>query len=412
MKVYLVGGALRDKLLGLPLSDRDWVVTGASPEDMRAQGFRQVGKDFPVFLHPETGEEYALARTERKVAPGYKGFQVHATPDVRLEDDLRRRDLTINAMAEDSNGHLIDPFGGREDLAQGLLRHVSPAFSEDPVRILRVARFAARFAALGFRVAPQTCTLMQVMVDAGEVDALVPERVWVELERALAEQQPSVFFQVLRQCRALAPLFPEIDCLYGIPQRPEYHPEIDTGIHTMMVLEQASLLSPDSQVRFAALVHDVGKGATPPEEWPRHVRHEQRGVRIIEALCRRLRIPNQFRDLARLVARYHCLCHRAEELRPGTLLKMLEALDVFRRPQRLTQFLLACEADARGRQGYEQQPYLQAERLRTAVQSALTVDPSLLAIQGYRGKEMAAALRRHRIAAIAAGNTPRQSSPP
>jgi len=411
MKVYLVGGALRDKLLGLPLSDRDWVVTGASPEDMRARGFRQVGKDFPVFLHPETGEEYALARTERKVAPGYRGFQVHATPDVRLEDDLRRRDLTINAMAEDSDGRLIDPFGGREDLARRLLRHVSPAFSEDPVRILRVARFAARFAPLGFRVAPQTCALMQAMVDAGEVDALVPERVWMELERALAEPQPSVFFQVLRHCHALAPLFPEIDCLYGIPQRPEYHPEIDTGIHTMMVLEQACRLSADSQVRFAALVHDLGKGATPREAWPRHYGHEQRGVRIIEALCQRLRIPNQYRDLARLVSRYHCQCHRVDELRPGTLLRMLEAVDAFRRPQRLAQFLLACEADARGRQGYEQQPYPQAERLRSALQCALTVAPRLLAAQGYQGKEMAAALRQQRIAAIAAGKTQKLSPP-
>jgi len=411
MKVYLVGGALRDKLLGLPVYDRDWVVTGATPEDMRARGFRQVGKDFPVFLHPETGEEYALARTERKVAPGYKGFQVHAAPDVRLEDDLRRRDLTINAMAEDSDGRLIDPFGGREDLAQGLLRHVSPAFSEDPVRILRVARFAARFAPLGFRVAPQTCVLMQRMVAAGEVNALVPERVWAELDRALAEQQPPIFFQVLRQCHALAQLLPEIDCLYGIPQRPEYHPEIDTGIHTMMVLEQASHLSSDSQVRFAALVHDLGKGSTPREAWPRHHGHEQRGVKIIEALCQRLRIPNQYRDLARLVARYHCQCHRIDELRPDTLLRMLEAVDAFRRPQRLTQFLLACEADARGRQGFEQRPYPQAERLRNALQCALTVNPRLLAKQGYQGKEMAAALRQQRIAAIAAGKKQGQSPP-
>jgi len=403
LKVFQVGGAVRDKLLNLPVDDRDWVVVGATPEEMLAKGFRQVGRDFPVFLHPETHEEYALARTERKVAPGYRGFQVHADPQVTLEEDLRRRDLTINAMAATEDGRIIDPYGGRRDLERRILRHVSPAFSEDPVRILRVARFAARFKPLGFSVAPETRALMYAMVEADEVAALVPERVWAEVERALGEAEPPEFFKVLRDCHALEVLFPEIDRLYGVPQRPQYHPEIDTGLHTMMVLEQATRLAKDTCVRFAALVHDLGKGTTPREQWPSHKGHEQRSAALIEALCQRLRIPNRYRDLAVAVARYHTHCHRAAELRPGTLLKTLEALDAFRRPARLEDFLLACEADARGRLGLEAQPYPQADIFRRAFRQAQSVEPRRLAEAGLKGEALADELRRLRIQAIAQG---------
>ena len=363
MQIYLVGGAVRDKLLGLEVKDRDYVVVGATPEDMVAQGFRPVGADFPVFLHPETKEEYALARTERKTGRGYKGFTVYAAPDVTLEDDLRRRDLTINAMAEAPDGALIDPFGGAEDLRNGVLRHVSDAFSEDPVRILRVARFAARFADMGagdsepcFKVADATNALMQRMVADGEVDALVAERVWAELERALATVRPSIFFQVLRACGALDRLFPEIAALFGVPQPPKHHPEIDTGVHVMLVIDQAARLSPDTRVRFAALMHDLGKGTTPPADWPRHIGHEAAGTKLVTEFCRRLRVPNDYRDLGLLVARYHTHCHRAAELKPTTLLDTLEALDAFRRPERVEMFVLACEADARGRTGFEAAP--------------------------------------------------------
>ena len=401
MKVYLVGGAVRDRLLNLPVDERDWVVVGATPGEMLAQGFRQVGRDFPVFLHPETHEEYALARTERKVGPGYHGFQVHADPRVTLEEDLRRRDLTINAMAEAEDGEIIDPYGGRRDLERRILRHVSPAFGEDPVRILRVARFAARLKPLGFTLASETRDLMGDMVQRGEVDALTPERVWMELERALGEADPPEFFKVLRDCHALEALFPEIDRLYGVPQRPQYHPEIDTGLHTMMVLEQATLLTEDTCIRFAALAHDVGKGTTPRAQWPGHRGHEQRSAALIEALCQRLRIPNRYRDLAVAVARYHTHCHRAAELRPATLLQTLESLDAFRRPQRLEDFLTACEADARGRLGLETQPYPQAEIFRRAFQAALSVIPRALAEQGLQGQALAEELRRRRIQAIA-----------
>ncbi len=394
---------MRDRLLHLPVDEQDWVVTGSSPAEMLAKGYRQVGQDFPVFLHPDTHEEYALARTERKVAPGYKGFQVHAAPDVTLGDDLRRRDLTINAMAETEEGELIDLCGGRDDLKQRILRHVSPAFSEDPVRILRVARFAARFKPLGFRVAPETCELMHAMVKKGEVEALTAERVWTELERALGEKDPPEFFKVLRDCHALEVLFPEIDRLFGIPQRADYHPEIDTGLHTMMVLEQAAHLSQDLRVRFAALVHDLGKGTTPRALWPRHTGHEKHSVELIQALCKRLRIPKRYRDLAIGVARYHTHCHRAAELRPDTLLKTLESLDVFRRPERLDAFLLGCEADARGRLGLEKQPYPQADIFRNAYRQALSVEPRILVKQGLQGRELAAELRRLRIKAIAQG---------
>lgn len=400
MKIYKVGGCVRDRLLGLPVTDNDWVVVGATPEDMIAQGFKPVGKDFPVFLHPETKEEYALARTERKTGPGYTGFAFHASPEVTLEEDLARRDLTINAMAETEDGTIIDPYGGLPDLERRLLRHVSPAFVEDPVRILRVARFAARFRPLGFRIADETLALMKRMVDNGEVDALVPERVWQETVRALGEKMPQVFFEVLRACGALARLFPEIDRLFGVPQNPEHHPEIDTGVHTLLVLEQAARLSTDTAVRFAALVHDVGKGLTPPELWPKHPDHEARGVPLVEDICARYRVPKAFRDLAVLVTRYHLHYHRAAELTPGELLDLFEAVDAFRRPDRFEQFLLACEADSRGRPGYENADFEQPRLLRAVLAAAAAIRGGDLAREGLRGEALADELRRRRIAAI------------
>ncbi len=401
MKTYLVGGAVRDRLLGLPVAERDWVVVDATAAELLARGYKQVGKDFPVFLHPHTREEHALARTERKTARGYHGFDVHATPDVSLEDDLRRRDLTINAMALAQDGSLVDPFGGRADLQERWLHHVSTAFSEDPVRILRVARFAARLGPLGFRVHPDTVGLMRDMVAAGEVDALVAERVWKELQRALEDAEPWRFIEVLQECGALARLFPEIDALYGVPQPVAHHPEVDTGVHTLLVLRQAARLSKDPEVRFAALVHDLGKGVTPRDEWPRHVGHERRGVALVQALCERIRTPASYRDLGMLAARYHLLCHRAAELRPSTVLRLLEATDALRRPQRFAWLLLACEADARGRLGREAEPYPQAELLRSARDATLSVDPQALAGQGLRGAAMGEALRRLRVQALA-----------
>lgn len=398
METYLVGGAVRDRLLGLAVKDRDFVVVGSTPEAMTARGFRMVGADFPVFLHPVTKEEYALARTERKSGRGYKGFTVYAGPEVTLEEDLRRRDLTINAMAEDESGRLIDPFGGAADLKQGILRHVSPAFVEDPLRVLRVARFAARF---GFAVAPETLTLMSDIVAQGELEQLVAERVWSEIERALAEARPRRFFEVLRECRALARLLPEIDALFGVPQRPDYHPEIDTGVHTLMVLEQATQLSTDARVRFAALTHDLGKGTTPPDDWPKHHGHEQRGVELVKALCQRMRAPNEFRDLGVLVARFHGNCHRAAELRAATMLEMFEAIDGFRRPERMDMFLLACEADFRGRTGYESRDYPQAERMRMALAAACAVDTTA-AVAGQTGPAAGEAIRAARLVAIRA----------
>lgn len=397
METYLVGGAVRDRLLGLPGQDRDYVVVGATPEDMTARGFRMVGADFPVFLHPETKEEYALARTERKSGRGYKGFTVYAGPDVTLEQDLERRDLTINAMAEDAHGKLIDPFGGARDLKQGILRHVSAAFVEDPLRVLRVARFAARF---GFAIARETLDLMRAIVAQGEMEALVAERVWVEIDRALGEQRPRRFFEVLRECGALQRLLPELDALFGVPQSPEHHPEIDTGIHTLLVLDQAVRLSPDPKVRFAALLHDLGKGDTPPAEWPKHHGHEERSVARVEALSRRLRVPNEYRDLARLVARYHPHCLRVAELRASTLLDTLEALDAFRRPERVDDFVLACEADFRGRPGHEDRPYPQAGHFRQALAAARGVDAGQVAASGGTGVEIAEKIRQQRIAAL------------
>ncbi|MCC6533927.1 MAG: multifunctional CCA addition/repair protein [Burkholderiales bacterium] len=376
MKVYAVGGAVRDELLGLPVKDRDYVVVGATPEDLLRLGYRPVGRDFPVFLHPETHEEYALARTERKSGRGYRGFQVYAAPDVTLEDDLARRDLSINAMARAADGALIDPFGGAGDIRARRLRHVGPAFAEDPVRILRVARFAAR---LGFTIAPETMALMRTMVDEGEVDHLVAERVWQELSRGLMAAHPSRMFDALRGCGALARILPELDRLFGVPQPPQHHPEIDAGDHIMRALECAAQRDEPLEVRFALLVHDLGKGTTPPEEWPRHLGHEERSLPLIEALCERLRVPIPSRELALAVARWHTHVHRAFELRPGSILRMLEQNDAFRRSERLELLVRACECDARGRAGLEQRPYPQADRIRAAASAATTVDAGAIA---------------------------------
>jgi tRNA nucleotidyltransferase (CCA-adding enzyme) len=401
MQTYLVGGAVRDRLLGLPVSERDWVVVGATPAELEQLGYRRVGASFPVFLHPATGEEYALARTERKSGPGYRGFEVRAEPDVTLEDDLRRRDLTINAMAEDADGRIIDPYGGQADLAARRLQHVSDAFREDPVRILRVARFAARFASLGFSVAPATLQLMREMVQAGEAAALVPERVWQETATALGTERPDVFIATLRECGALAVIMPEVDRLWGVPQPARWHPEIDTGVHLLMALQQSAIASPKPEVRFAVLTHDLGKGTSPPGSWPKHAGHEQRSADLAAALCERLGAPNRFRELAVAVARYHGLCHRALELRAGTVLKILEGIDAFRRPERFADFLAACEADARGRLGLSQAPYPQAAWLRTAFGAARAVDAAALAAQGLAGTALGQALQERRIRAVA-----------
>ncbi len=400
MKAYLVGGAVRDRLLGLPVRERDWVVVGETPEGMIRRGFKQVGKDFPVFLHPETHEEYALARTERKVAAGHRGFVVHAAPDVTLEEDLRRRDLTINAMAMTPDGELIDPYGGREDLKKRILRHVSPAFAEDPLRILRVARFAAKLAHLGFRVAPETMELMRRMVAAGEVDALTPERVWQELVRALGERTPARFFEVLRECGANARLFPEIDRLFGVPQPVKWHPEIDTGVHVLMALTQAARLTPDTVTRFAALTHDLGKGLTPPHQWPSHRGHETRGLEPLAQLCQRLKAPRAYHRLARKVMRYHCQCHRVFELRPVTIVDMLYALEVLHQERDFEPFLLACQADIQGRKGWQDRPYPQADWWRALRQAALRVKAGDLLAKGLRGKALGMELRQARIRAV------------
>jgi tRNA nucleotidyltransferase (CCA-adding enzyme) len=400
MQVYLVGGAVRDALLGQAVKERDWVVVGGTREDLLRLKYREVGRDFPVFLHPDTHQEYALARLERKVSPGYRGFTVEFGPEVTLEEDLARRDLTINAIAQADDGTLVDPYGGRRDLDARVLRHVSPAFVEDPVRVLRVARFAARFAPLGFRIASETLDLMRAMVERGEVDALVAERVWQETEKALREPKASEFFRVLRECGALQRIYPEIDALFGVPQPPEWHPEIDTGVHTLMVLDQAALLSPDLKVRFAALVHDLGKGATPPEQWPGHRGHEERSVALIEALAERLRLPSDYRELSVIVARYHGNVHRAAELKPSTILAFFERADAFRRPERFTQVLLACEADSRGRAGLENLPYPQRHYLQAARDAAAAIKPSAEDIATHTGEKIAELLRRRRLHAV------------
>jgi tRNA nucleotidyltransferase (CCA-adding enzyme) len=401
MKVYLVGGAVRDRLLGLPVHDRDHVVVGARPDDLVQLGYKPVGKDFPVFLHPQTGEEYALARTERKTGRGYHGFAFDTAADVTLEDDLRRRDLTINAMAEDEGGALIDPYHGADDLRDGVLRHVSPAFAEDPVRVLRVARFAARYAQRGFRIADETRELMRRMVAAGEVDHLQAERTWAETQKALAESTPSAFLQALRDCAALKILFPEVDALYGVPQRAEFHPEIDSGIHTGMVLDMAARLAPgDALIGWCALTHDLGKALTPKELLPRHHGHEHAGVAPIEALCRRLKVPTEYSALAILVCRLHLLAHTAFELRAATVLGLFEQLDAFRRPDRVRQFLLACEADKRGRLGLAESAYPQAEFLRSAFAAANGVEAAPFVAAGLSGTAIGDAMRAARVRAI------------
>jgi tRNA nucleotidyltransferase (CCA-adding enzyme) len=401
MQVYLVGGAVRDALLGLVVREKDWVVVGGTREELLRLKFREVGRDFPVFLHPETHEEHALARLERKVAPGYRGFAVEFGPEVTLKEDLARRDLTINAIAQAADGALIDPFGGRRDLAEKVLRHVSPAFVEDPVRVLRVARFAARFAPLGFQVAPETLALMRAMVERHEVDALVPERVWQETEKALREPKAAEFFKVLRACGALQPIYPEIDALFGVPQPAQWHPEIDTGVHVLMVLEQAAALSAEPTVRFAALVHDLGKGTTPPREWPSHRGHEERSVALIEALAERLRLPAEYRELGVIVARYHGIVHRAFELKPKTILEFMERADAFRRPERFDQALLACEADSRGRAGLENVPYPQREYLQAARAAAAAIKPSAQEIAELAGAKIAERVHQRRVQTIA-----------
>lgn len=401
MKTYLVGGAVRDKLLGRPVTERDWVVVGASPAQMQAQGYTAVGKDFPVFLHPVTKEEYALARTERKTGKGYTGFSFYCGEEVTLEEDLIRRDLTINAMAEDDQGNIIDPYGGRSDLQHKLLRHVSPAFAEDPVRILRIARFAARYHQYGFRVADETIALMRSMVSHGEADHLVAERIWKETERALAEPNPEIFIQVLRDCHALARLFPELDALFGVPQTATYHPEIDTGLHTLMSLQQAVKLTADTCIRFATLLHDLGKGTTPHEEWPRHIAHEDRSLPLVKQLCERIAAPRDYKELALMVAQWHTHCHRAMELKPSTVLKVLQSTDAFRRPERFHQFLVCCEADARGRTGFENRNYPQAEFFRRALKAAREIDLAPLRLQGLTGQAFGDAIARLRLNQIA-----------
>jgi len=376
MKTYLVGGSVRDELLGLPVQDHDYVVVGASPEDMAILGYRPVGKDFPVFLHPETHEQYALARTERKISLGYKGFEVFTSPQVTLQEDLARRDLTINAIAKDIDGNIIDPFNGVADLEAGILRHVSPAFAEDPVRILRAARFAARF---GFHIAAETMTLMRDMVHNGEVDALVPERVWQELSRGLMEKHPSRMFHVLRECGALTRIMPEVDVLFGVPQPAHAHPEIDTGVHIMLAIDYAATKQYSLPVRFATLMHDLGKGTTPPDQWPRHIGHEARSVELAQNLCERIRVPKDCRDLSLLVARYHGDVHRAQELRAATIADMLQAVDAYRKPDRFDEFLQACACDYHGRPGFAAKPYPQAAHLQQTFAAAKNVDAGAIA---------------------------------
>ncbi|MBT8114556.1 MAG: multifunctional CCA addition/repair protein [Arenicella sp.] len=399
MQIYLVGGAIRDRELGLQVVDRDWVVVGATPEYMIEQGYEPVGKDFPVFINRESGEEYALARTERKTAKGYQGFKFNAAPSITLQDDLARRDITINAIAEDQKGQLIDPFGGLQDLKNGVIRHVSGAFIEDPVRVLRVARFAARF---GFRVATETMEFMRAMVEDGEVDALVAERVWAEMEKALKTDAPQTFFQLLRDCGALAIVLPEIDNLFGIPQTAKYHPEIDSGVHTMMVLEQVTKISKDPLVRFAALVHDLGKAATPASSLPSHKGHEKRGLPIIKQFCQRLRVPRKYQSLASAVAQYHLHMHKMGELRPDTVLRVLENTRSINDDNRARQIADCCIADARGRAGFEDREYWQAELFLKFQQAAKSVDSEAIAALYTNGREIKAAIQQERIAAIKA----------
>jgi tRNA nucleotidyltransferase (CCA-adding enzyme) len=401
MQTFLVGGAVRDKILKYPVTDKDWVVVGATPEKLIKKGYKSVGKDFPVFLHPETAQEYALARTERKSGKGYKGFEVFAEQSVTLEEDLIRRDLTINAMAADDNGDIVDPFNGQEDLKNKILRHVSPAFTEDPLRVLRVARFLARYFHLGFSIAPSTKELMTELAKSGELKALTPERVWTETARALSEKSPHIYFQTLRDCGALSDWFPEIDCLWGVPNPERWHPEIDTGVHTMMVLEQSALLSKDTMTRFSALCHDLGKGITPKEEWPSHKGHEKAGVSIIETLCNRLRAPKEHCELAKIVSEFHLHLHKIEELKPKTIVKVLEKTDAFRKPKRFEKFLIACEADYRGRTGFENLPYPQSGIMKQAFNVCSEISTKEFIAEGYRGKQIGEKLHNERVKSVA-----------
>jgi tRNA nucleotidyltransferase (CCA-adding enzyme) len=399
-QVYLVGGAVRDQLLGLDVVERDWVVVGSTPDEMKQAGYRQVGASFPVFIHPHSGDEYALARTERKQGHGYHGFSVDFHPGVTLEEDLLRRDLTINAIARDDRGQIIDPFGGQADLESRCLRHVSNAFAEDPLRVLRVARFAARFHSLGFQVHPSTADLMTGIVKSGEMEHLVPERIWAELIRAMGEARPSEFLRVMRKCGALQTLFPEIEALFGVPQVAEYHPEIDTGEHLMMALDMAVAIDSPAESVFAVLLHDLGKAVTPRNQWPRHPGHEAAGVPLVEAVCERLRVPTSALRLARRVCAEHLNCHRVREMRPAKVFALLERLDALRQPQRLAAFLKACEADYRGRLGLQDRGYPQADHLSGALQAALAVRVADLDVKGLAGKVIGEKLRLARIAAI------------
>ena len=396
MDLYLVGGAVRDKLLNYPFSERDWVVVGATPDELIHKGFQQVGSDFPVFLHPDTKEEYALARTERKSGVGYKGFQFFADTSVTLEQDLSRRDLTINAIAEDSEGNLIDPYNGQKDLNDKTLRHVSEAFAEDPLRVLRVARFAARYQHLGFTIAEETLSLMTEITASRELQYLTAERVWVETEKALRERSPRTYIEVLRQCNALKVLFPELERLFGVAQRADYHPEIDTGIHVLMALDQATALDNDTATRFAVLVHDLGKGITPKDVLPKHTGHEERGVQLVNDLCDRLKVPNRYRDLAVSVSRYHLLCHKAPTLRPKTILKVLNGVGALRQPEKLAQFIRCCESDARGRLGFENTTYKSGTWLTKVFNAIQTIDNQEFIQQGLSGKALGEAIDRKR----------------
>jgi tRNA nucleotidyltransferase (CCA-adding enzyme) len=400
VKYYRVGGCVRDHLLGLPTNDIDWVVTGATPQQMLAAGYKSIGRDFPVFLHPETHQEYALARSERKTGPGYRGFEVSADPTITIEDDLLRRDLTINAIAEDDQGNIIDPYGGRQDIAARCLRHVSPAFAEDPVRVLRIARFAARFHRLGFSIAEETCALIREIGESGELEALVAERVWSELSRALDENDPSVFFTSLRDCGALLRLFPEIDALFGVPQNAKYHPEIDTGVHLMMALQASAELDHDNEIRFAVLMHDLGKATTPANILPSHHGHEERGVKPVKAFCKRWRVPRAHTELALITTEFHLLAHRAMELKASTLLKLFTRADSLRKPARFEKMLQACRADIRGRIGCEDDNYPQAEFLAALSDKLRVMDISEIQQKGLSGKAMGRAIHKARLSLI------------
>ncbi len=397
MQIFLVGGAVRDKLLNYPTSEKDWLVVGSSVKSMLEQGFKQVGKDFPVFLHPKTGEEYALARQERKISTGYHGFEVDTGEEITLEQDLMRRDLTINAMAMDEKGQIIDPYHGQRDLKAKCLRHVSPAFAEDPLRILRVARFAARYHHLGFSIAPETLDLMTQLAKTGELKSISAERVWTETRRAMAEKSPQIYFETLKACHALADWFPEVDCLWGIPNPEKWHPEIDTGIHTMMVLEQSALLSDNPKTRFAAVCHDLGKGVTPKSEWPSHKGHEKNGLPLIETLCARLRVPKDFKQLAKIVSEFHLHLHKIEQLKPSTIVKLLEKTDAFRNKERFEEFIKACEADYRGRTGFEDRDYPQGQILRELHHECSQVSSKSIIEQGFSGAQISEKIHQSRV---------------